>query len=179
MLTAKEKAIEENKLLGLDPTVDIPEDVENLSEYIDSKMKDQPDEPILDQYMECISNIKPEVIPSFIDYDSWKCMQPEFLELHAELMIREDELDTTFLNRYQDEVVIPYRKELREWYMKRKKSFPPLSFVETDGMYFDKDDVNITNDKINDAINKSVEKIFNVTQDNGTEDTSTEGSGSN
>jgi len=119
--------------------IDIPEDIEDPINWIEDNMDNQSDEPILNQYVECLTNIVPDVLPSYIDKIEWKRKQPEYIEFQVRMMIEEDELDTLMDKRYQDEVVVPYRKELREWYMKRKSN-----------------------------------KLTN-----GTEDTSTEGSGSN
>jgi len=152
--------------------IDIPEDIEEPINWIENNMDEQPDEPIIGQFIADLATKEPEVLPSYMDFDTWKYKQPEYVEFRAKMMIEENELYTLMNKIYQDEVVVPYRKKLREWYMKRKNSFPVTNHIEVDGVMFNTDEVNITNDKINNAIKKDIET-------NGTKDTSTEGSGSN
>jgi hypothetical protein len=105
----------------LDQSIDIPEDI-NPVEFIDKDLDNQLDEPMLDSFMESISTTTPEVLPSCKDYRHWSASQEEYLEYEAKVMFLEEEMDRLLKERYQNEVVIPYRKELREWWFNRQDS---------------------------------------------------------
>ncbi len=105
----------------LDQSIDIPEDI-NPVEFIDKDLDSQLDEPMLDSFMESISTTTPEVLPSCKDYRHWSASQEEYLEYEAKVMFLEEEMDRLLKERYQNEVVIPYRKELREWWFNRQDS---------------------------------------------------------
>jgi len=99
----------------------IPEDI-NPVEFIDKDLDSQLDEPMLDSFMESICTTTPEVLPSCKDYRHWSASQEEYLEYEAKVMFLEEEMDRLLKERYQSEVVLPYRKELREWWFKRQSS---------------------------------------------------------
>ena len=99
----------------------IPEDI-NPVEFIDKDLDSQLDEPMLDSFMESISTTTPEVLPSCKDYRHWSASQEEYLEYEAKVMFLEEEMDRLLKERYQNEVVIPYRRELREWWFNRQDS---------------------------------------------------------
>jgi len=126
-----------------DVVVEVPENIDIPTKWIEDNMDEQPDEPIIDQYISSLITNEPEVLPSYIDRLEWKRNQLEYVEFQAEMMIKEVELDTLLNKRYQDEVVVPYRKELREWYMKRKNSFPSINHIEVDGVMFNTDEIDI------------------------------------
>jgi hypothetical protein len=168
----EDKLIESIVACYSEEIVEVPEYVDTPTKWIDKDMDKQPNESIIDQYIGCLTNVVPDILPSYIDKIEWKRKQPEYVEFQAKMMIEEDELDTLMNKRYQDEIVVPYRKELREWYMKRKNSFPATNHIEVDGIMFNTDACDPTASIIDKAIKKSI-------RTNGTEDTSTEGSGSN
>jgi hypothetical protein len=152
-----------------DPVVEVPEDVIDPYKWMDEDMDSQlPDEPIIDQYLASLITTIPDVLPSYKDFTAWRYNQPEFAEFNAETLLREEELNQNLIERYNEEVTIPYRKELKEWYTKRKSSFPVLNHIEIDGVLINTDESNIVNEKINSAIRNEI-KSRNEQQDKGTE----------
>lgn len=102
--------------------VTIPEDVDNPTKFIDNDLDNQLDEPMLDSFMKSVASTTPEVLPSYKDYGAWRMTQEEYHEYEAKVMLLGEELDRLLKERYQLDVITPYRKELREWWFKRKNN---------------------------------------------------------
>jgi hypothetical protein len=77
---------------------------------------------MLDSFMESIKTSTPEVLPSCKDFYHWRTSQEMWLEYEAKVMMLEEEANRLLREKHQIEVVIPYRKELREWWFKRQSS---------------------------------------------------------
>ena len=118
----------------IEKSTDIPKDI-NPVEFIEKDLDNQLDEPMLDSFMESVSITTPKVLPSYKDYGAWRVSQIEFCEYEAKVMMLGEELDRLLRERYQNEVVFPYRKELREWWFNRQKQFEGLNRDERPERY--------------------------------------------
>jgi hypothetical protein len=136
-----------------DPVVDIPEDVEDPHKWMNENMDSQPDESTIDQYLANITAAIPDVLPSYKTINEWLHAQNEIMEM---------------IQLGYSDYIKDYRRELREWYMKRKSAFPSLNHIEIDGVLINTDESNIANEKINSAIRNEIENR-NEQQDKGTE----------
>jgi len=145
---------EQYELEIVEKSLGIPEGV-NPVEYIDKDLDSQMDEPMLDSFMESISNTTPEILPSYKDYGAWRVSQVEYCEYEAKVMILGEELDRLLKERYQNEVVIPYRKELREWWIKRNKSY-----IEIDGIMMSEDEYMKSIGRSKDIMNKRLNETI-------------------
>jgi hypothetical protein len=162
---------EQYELEIVEKSLGIPEGV-NPVEYIDKDLDSQMDEPMLDSFMESISNTTPEILPSCKTYEQWlvnKCVNPDWKDYFLDCSINEVDKYTDRPTR--DEVIKPYdteetrkeyssyikgyRKELREWWFKRNKSY-----IEIDGIMMSEDEYMKSIGRSKDIMNKRLNETI-------------------
>jgi hypothetical protein len=129
---SREDCINGDGLLAQLEVIEVPEDEQFIKEYIDSNLDSQIDDQVFDKLLEELDK-EPEVMPSLKSYEEWLYLTYNNSELeriyfdekkcdyigYQQFVAYRVETDDTF-DLYK-KYIEDYRKELREWWFKRKQ----------------------------------------------------------
>jgi hypothetical protein len=133
-----------------DPIVEVPKDVDIPSTWMYEDMDNQPEEPIVDQYLTSLITNEPDVLPSFATYEQW--LYDKILQLDASYTVSR-------LSDEYDKYIINYREELKKYWLKSKFNYSKIS----------EDNARELGEIYLESLNSILYKEYNEQQDKGTE----------